>query len=106
MVSRLRQYLDDVAGAQLVFQLRNASIYLRSHARVAYLRVNVVGKIDGRSFPRQDDDLALRGEGINLFGVEIDLEGGKEFVGVGNLALPLDHLSQPRQALLVTRRDR
>ena len=53
----------------------------------------------------QYDDLALGGEGVDLLGVQVDLERRHELVGVGHLALPFHELAHPGQALLVLGRD-
>ena len=98
---RLRDDLDDVSGAQLVAQRNHASVDLGADASVADLGVNGVGEINGGGVARQDDHLALGREGVDLFGVEIDLQGGEKLGGIGDIALPLDHLAQPGQALLV-----
>ena len=44
-------------------------------------------------------------KGVNLFGIEIDFQRGEKFVGIADVALPLDHLAQPCEALLVLRRN-
>ena len=106
LVAGLREDLDDVAGMQLVAQRHHASVDLGADAGVADFGVNRVSEVDGRGVARQHHDLALGREGVNLFGIEIDLQGGEEFVGIADIALPLDHLPQPCEALLVLRRDR
>ena len=73
---------------------------------MADLGVNAVGKVDRRGVARQHDDFAFGREGVDLFGIEIDFQRGKKFVGIADVALPLDYLPQPGQALLVLRRDR
>ena len=75
-------------------------------AGVADFGVHAVGEVDRRGVARQHDNFAFGREGVDLFGIEIDLQRGKKFVGIADVALPLDHLPQPRQALLVLRRDR
>ena len=45
-------------------------------------------------------------EGVNLLRVQIDLQRRQELVGIGHVALPLDQLPHPGQALLVARADR
>ncbi len=104
LVSRLGEDLDDIAGMQLVAQRDHASIHLRAHAAVPDFGVNGVGEIDRRRFPRQHNDFPLRSKGINLFRIKIDLQCRKKFVGIGNVPLPLHHLTKPCQPLLVLRR--
>ena len=65
------------------------------------LGVDGVGEVDGAGVLGQDHDLALGGEGVDLLGVQVDLEGRHELVGVGHLALPLHQLADPGEALLV-----
>src|ERR1019366_5331839 len=101
LVSGLGDDFDDVAGMKLVAEGNHASVDLGAGATVANLGVNGIGEVDGRGFARQDQDLALGREGVNLFRVEIDFQGGKEFVGIGDVALPLDDLAEPGKALLV-----
>ncbi len=72
---------------------------------MADLGVNAVGEIDRRGVARQHHNFAFRREGVDLFGIKIDLQRGKKFVGIADVALPLDHLPQPSQPLLVLRRD-
>src|ERR1019366_2886987 len=96
----------DVAGAQLVTQGSHAPVYLGAYAGVADLGVDGVSKVNRRGILRQDDDLALGGEGINLFRVEVDLQRGQELVRALHVPLPLHHLTQPGQPLLIARRHR
>ena len=63
--------------------------------------MNGIGKVDGGSLARQDDHLAFGGEGVNLFGIEIDLEGGEELARIAHFVLPLKDVAQPGEALLV-----
>src|SRR5271163_679563 len=97
--------LHNVAAVELVTQRHHASIHFGAYATVADFGVNGIGKIDGCRFARQHYHFPLRGKRVNLFGIQVDLEGGKELSWVGHIALPLDHLPQPRQPLLVLGRD-
>src|ERR1017187_7781496 len=106
MMARRGLNFHDVAGAQLVTQGRHAPVYLGAYAGVADLGVDGIGKVNRRGILRQDDDLALGGKRINLFRIEVDLQRGEELVGALHVALPLHHLAQPGQALLVARRHR
>src|ERR1019366_1011366 len=105
LVSGLGDDFDDVAGMELVAQGDHASVDLGAGATVTDFGVDGVGEVDGRGLARQDQDLALGREGVNLFGVEIDFQGGEELVGIGDVALPLDNLAEPSEALLVLGRD-
>src|SRR5208337_4504695 len=105
LVSGLGDDFDDVAGMQLVAQGNHSSVDLGAGATVANLGVNRVGEVDGRGLARQDQNLALGGEGVNLFGVEIDFQCGEEFAGIGDVTLPLYDLPEPCQTLLIFGRD-
>src|SRR6202140_4728316 len=105
LVAGLREDFDNVSGMQLVTQRYHSSVYLGADTGVTYFGVNAVGKVDWRSVARQDNNFTFGREGVDLFGIEIDLERGKKFIGIANVALPLDHLPQPCEALLVLRRD-
>src|SRR5580692_7840296 len=103
LVAGLRKNLDDVAGVQLVSQRHHAPIDFGSDAGVADFGVHAVGEVDRRRVAGQHHDLAFWSKRVNLFGIKIDLQRGKKFVGIADVPLPLDHLPQPRQALLVLR---
>ena len=91
---------------QLVAQRHHASVHFGADAGVADFGVNGVGEVDRRGVARQHDNFALGREGVNLFRIKIDFQRRKKFVGIADIALPLDHLPQPGQPLLVLRRDR
>ena len=85
----------DVAIAQLVPQWDDSSVYLCADTGVTHFGMNVIGKVDAGCIARQNDDFPFRRECVDLFGIEIDLERGEKFVGVGDVALPLHYLPQP-----------
>src|SRR3989304_4977069 len=58
-----------------------------------------------RGLAGQDHDAGFGGEGVDLFGVEVHLEGGEELAGVLHLAGPLDEVAKPGEGLLVFRGD-
>ncbi len=98
---RRRQDLDDVAARQRRAQRRQLAVDPRAHAPVAHVRVHPVGEVDRRGAPREGEDLALRGERVDLVGIEVDLQGRQELLRVGDLALPVDELPQPLEAGVV-----
>ena len=100
-VAGLRVDLDDVAVAQLGAERDDAAVDLRADGRVADLGVDRIGEVDGAGILGQDDDLALGGEGVDLFRVQVDFERRHELVGVGHLLLPFHELAHPGEALLV-----
>ena len=100
-MSGLGDDFDDIAGMELVPERNHASVDLGSGATVANLGVNGIGEVDGRRFARQHQDFALGRESVNLFGVEVDFQRREEFIGIGDVALPLNHLTEPGEALFV-----
>ena len=82
-------------------QRDNPAVYFGAHATVADFGVNGIGKVDGGGLARQDDHLAFGGEGVDLFGIEIDLEGGEELARIAHFLLPLQDVAQPGEAFLV-----
>src|SRR3989441_12816956 len=87
LMSGLSKDFYDVAAVQLVAQRDHASVHFGAHASVAHFGVNRVSKVNGRGITWQNHNLALRGEDINLFRIEIDLERGEKLVGIRNVAL-------------------
>src|SRR5579862_1655346 len=106
LVSRLRDDFDDVTRMEFVTQRHHASVDLGPGATVSDLGVDRIGEVDRRRLARQHQHLAFGGKGVNLFRIEIDFQRGEKFVGIGNIALPLDDLPQPGEPLLVFGRDR
>ena len=106
LVSRLSDDLDDVAVAQLVPKWDDASIDLGAYTGITDFGVDVIGKVDAGCVARKDYNFPFRSEGIDLFRVEVDLERGKKFIWIGNIALPLHHLPQPGETLFVFGVDR
>src|SRR5579859_591102 len=103
LVAGLGEDFDDISRVQLVAQGDHASVDLGPDAGVSNLGMNAVGEVDGRSIARKDDNFSFGREGVDLFGIEIDLQRGEKFVGIADIALPLDHLAEPGEALLVLR---
>ena len=87
-----------------VLQRDDAAVDLGADAGVADVAVNRVSEIDRRRFARQHDHLAARREGVDLLRVQVHLQGGHELARVAHLALPLDQLPQPGDALVVVGR--
>ena len=83
-----------------VSQRHHAAIDLRADAAVADFGVNRVGEIDRRRVARQRDDFAFRREGVNLFGIQVDLQRAQEIRRVLHFLLPLDEMPQPGDALI------
>src|SRR5215471_15394069 len=98
---RLSENLDHIAVVQGVLELNDASVYLCSDAPMAYIRVNRICEIDRGGVARKDDDLSARGKRVDLLRIQIHLESGHEFGWIAHVALPLDQLTHPRDALIV-----
>src|ERR1019366_1922735 len=104
MMARRGLNFHDIAGAQLVTQGSHAPVHFGAYAGVADLGVHRIGEVNRRGILRQDDNLPLRSEGVNLFRVEVDFQGGEELVGALHVPLPLHYLTQPGQPLFIARR--
>ena len=86
-------------------QRHHAPVHLGADAGVADFGVHAVGEVDGCGVARQNYNFAFGRESVDLFGIKIDLQRGKKFVGITDVALPLNHLPQPREALFILRGD-
>ena len=64
-------------------------------ALVTQLGVHPVGEVERGGAAGEGEDLPLGAEGVDLVGVEVDLERGEEGAGVLDLLLPLEQLPQP-----------
>ena len=93
--------LDDVAVLQLVAQGDHLPVHPGPDALVAHLGVDGVGEVDGGGAAREHLDLTRGGEAVHLLGVEVELEGVQELVGVLDLLLPLEELAQPGEGVVV-----
>src|SRR5580658_4554684 len=102
-VAGLGHNLDDVAIAQRIAQRHDTAVDLGAHAGLADIGVNGVSEIDGGGVARQHDHFTARGESVDFLGVKVHLEGGHELAGVLHVALPLDQMAQPGDALVVGR---
>ena len=103
LVPGLRDDLDDVAILERGAQRHHAAVHARAHALVADVGVDRVGEVDGGGAPGQRLDLALGREGVDLLGVEVDLQVLDELLRVADLLLPLEQLAQPDEVGLVAR---
>ena len=92
-MSGLGDDVDDIAVAHLVAQRHDAPIDLGADACVSHFSMDGVREVDAGGIAWQDDDLAFRSERVDLFGIEVDLQGGKKLVGIDDIALPFHHLS-------------
>ena len=81
-------------------QRHHRAVDARAAAPVAEARVHGVREIDRRRAHRQIDDLALRRQHVDGVGEEAALERGEPLGRVGDRVLPVEHLPQPRDAVL------
>ncbi len=100
-MTRRRDDLDDVAVLEARTQGHHLAVDARADALMADVGVDGVGEIDRRRAARQGLHHALRGEGVDLFGVQLDLEVLDEFLRVGHLLLVLEELPHPLEIALV-----
>src|ERR1700722_4368154 len=75
LVAGLGKNLHNIAGMQLMTQRHHAAVHLGTDAGVADLGVNRIGKVDRRGVAGKHHHFALRREGVDLFGIEIDFQG-------------------------------
>src|SRR5208282_6532754 len=101
LVTLLRDDLDHVAIRERVAQRNHRAIHFRADALMAHFGVHRVAEIDWSGAARQDDDAALGREGVNLFGIQVDAQGGEEFAGLLHFLHPLDQLAHPDDALVI-----
>ena len=57
-----------------------------------------VGKVDGRGFERERDDLAVRGKHEQFGGVQVGFEAFDELLGAARAALPVHDVAYPCEA--------
>ena len=93
--------LDDVAVLEARAQRHHAPVDARADALVADVGVNRVGEVDRGRPLGQHLHRAARREGVDLFGIEIDLQVREELLRIAHFLLPLEQLPQPLEVLLV-----
>src|SRR5205085_11503353 len=96
-----RQHLDDVAVPQLVAERLDLAVDPRAGDVIAQLGVDLVGEVDRRRAAREDTDVALGREDVDLVLEEIDLHALEELRRVLELLLPFEELPEPGEALRV-----
>ena len=97
-MARLRNNFDDVAICQLGLQRQHPGIDLRSYTGVTDLGVNGVGEVDGSGVARQSDDLAFWCKGVDLFGIQVDLQRTEKIGRILHVLLQFHKMAQPRDA--------
>ena len=63
--------------------------------------VHPIREVDRSRSPRKCEHLPLGRERVDLVGIEVDLQRREELARIGNVALPVDELPQPLEALIV-----
>ena len=91
------QDLADVAVGELAVEGHQPPVDAGPDAAVADLGVDRVGEIDRRRALRQRDHVALRGEDVDLGGIQFETQRVEEFAGILGLTLPLVQLVHPTQ---------
>ena len=74
LLRALREDFNGVARVQLLADGHYLSIHLSTHARVAYMRVDVVGKVENGGALRELQQVALGSEHKHFIVVEVELE--------------------------------
>ena len=93
------EHLDDVAVVEPALERHEAAVDPGADAVVADLGVHRVGEVDRGRPGRQPDELALRGEDVDLAGVDLEAQRLEELARVGGLLLPVEQLAQPRHVV-------
>ena len=97
----MRHDLNDVAIRERVAQRHHFAVHLRARALVAYFGVHGIGEVDRRGATRQHHHAAFWRECVDLFGIQVDAQGRKEFARLLHLLHPLDQMAHPDDALIV-----
>ena len=87
LVAGLRDDFDDVAVFEAGAERHHLAVDARADALVADVGVNRVGEVDRRRAARKRLDLAFRREGVDLLGIELDLQVLDELLRVAHLLL-------------------
>ena len=93
--------LDDVAVLERGPQRDELAVDPRADTAVSDVGMDPVGEIERRRSAWKGEDVSLRREGVDLIGIEVDLQGVHEHPGVRDLVLPLDELAQPEEIAIV-----
>ena len=94
-----REHLDDVAVVEPALERHEAAVDPGADAVVPDLGVHGVREVDRGRPGRQPDELALRGEDVDLAGVDLEAQRLEELARVGGLLLPVEQLAQPRHVV-------
>lgn len=90
-----------LAGLEAVGEWHDAPVDLGATAAMTHLGVHPVGEVDGRGDPRQVDDVAVGGEDVDAIRRHIAGQPLAKVAEVADLLVPLEHLAQPGDLLLV-----
>src|SRR5438067_13150602 len=93
--------LDALAACEHVVERHHLAVDLRAATAVAEARMHGVGEIDRSRASRQVDYLALRREHVDRVSEKTRLELLQPFAGIGDRILPVEHLPEPADLLLV-----
>ncbi len=91
---------DDFPRFDLIVNRYNAPVHLGADHFVADGGVNGIGEVDNGRAARQIDNVAARGEYKYVLGDEVALNGTHQFLHVARFLLVVEHLANPREALV------
>ena len=97
VVVRLRDDFDDVAVFQLRTERHHLAVDPGADAAMADVGVDGVREVDESRAAGQRLHFAFRREGVDLLGVEVQLQVLDELLRVADLHLELEELSHPRK---------
>ena len=89
-----RQNLDDIAVLNLRAQWNHPTVDARARAGIADFRVNRIGEVNSRRAARQLNHFAHRRESVNVFRIEIELQGIKKIARVFDILRPFHERAQ------------
>ena len=93
---------DDLHGVAVFkgrVQGHDAAVDLGPGAMIAHFRVDQIGEVHGRAPFGQFLDLAFGRENVHLVLKQVEAQSGHEIAGILEIALPVQNLAQPAEAV-------
>ena len=100
-VPGLRDDFDDVAVLEARAERHDLAVHPRADALMADIGVNRVGKIDGRRAAWQRLHQTFWREGVDLLGIQLDLEVLDELLRIADFLLVFEKLAHPLEVPIV-----